>query len=137
MSGFRVRDASFARTKALPNGAATTTTDAIDLDAGGSRADFVANTELQINAPALGTSPMPDAKTMSYDVIHSDNSDLSSPTVIGGAVVLQTGASGAGAAAATGRFRFPTNVKRYVGVRAVGSTTGNASGSSFSTDLYF
>lgn len=133
--GFLLQDKLLKSSTALPNGAGSSTSAAIDLQSTAT-GDFVAECELLITAPALGVTPLPDAKTMKYDVLASDNSDLSSATVLGTALT-QTGASGAGATGATGRFRLPSNVKRYVGVRATGSTTGDASASSFTTALAF
>lgn len=136
MSKPLLADASLKVTKALPNGAASATTDPIDL-ASGSNGDFVAEAELLITVPDLGATPMPDGKTMKYSVVHSDNSDLSSPSTLAADVIIQTGASSAGASGTTTRFRFPTSVKRYVGVKATGSTTGDASGSSLTAQLVF
>lgn len=131
-----LKDSALEKSKALPNGAAATTCDAIDLGHG-SHGDFVADVEFEIEAPALGATPMPDAKTMKYDVIHSDSSDLSGPSTLIAAAITQTGAGGAGCDAATYRFRLPTSVKRYVGVKATGSGSGNASGSSFTLRARF
>lgn len=129
-------DTQLKVTKALPNGAASTTSDAIDL-ASGTNGDFLAPCELLISAPALGVTPLPDAKTMKYSVVHSVNADLSSPATLAPDVLTQTGAGGAGAAAATFRFRLPTDVRRYIGVKATGSASGDASGSSMTAQLLF
>lgn len=136
MAGYSVRDASLKKTKALPNGAASTTSDGIDLELT-SRSDMVAQCELLISAPALGATPLPDTKTMKFDLLHSDNSDMSSPVTLAKEVIVQTGASSAGAVAATARYRLPTNVKRYVAAKATGSASGDASGSSFTVELLF
>lgn len=136
MAGFSVRDVQKEVTKALPNGAASTTSDAIDLELT-SRSDFVAQCELVINAPALATGAMGDGKTMKYDILTSSSSNLSGPTTLVAAAITQTGAGGAGAAAAEYRFRLPTNVLRYIGVKATGSASGDASGSSFTARLQF
>lgn len=129
-----VRDNLLKVTKALANGAAAVTSDAIDL-ANGSRGDFLALAELLISAPAMGATPMPDAKTMIYDIIHSDNADLSSPATLVAAAITQTGAGGVGCAAATYRWRPPTNVKRYIGVKATGSASGNATTATMTAEL--
>lgn len=131
-----LKDAKLKKNKALPNGAAATTTDAIDLGHG-SGGELVADVEFVINAPALGATPLPDGKTMIYAVVESDNADLSSPTVVYDRVLVQTGAGGAGAVAASKRFRLPTTVKRYIGVRATGSAAGDASASSFNFEALF
>jgi hypothetical protein len=133
---FQVRDALHTVTRALPNGAAAVTSTALDTEtvaSGRQLADF----EILIEAPAMGTTPMPNAKTMTYAVVTSANADLSGPTVIADAVLVQTGAAGAGCAAATARFRLPTNAARYVGVRATGSASGDATGSSATISFVF
>ena len=131
-----VRDALKRVTKALPNGAAAVTTDAIDLEKG-ANGDHVAGCELLIEAPALTVGELANAATVKYDVVTSDNADLSAPTVVAKEVLTQTGADGAGAAASSVRFAFPTNVKRYVGVKATNSGAGNQSGKSVVASLVF
>lgn len=129
-----VLDANLKKTKALPNGAASTTSDAIDLGHNTTGAMLVGH-DLLIEAPALAVGPMADAKTMKYTVLHSDNADLSSPSNLYADVLTQTGAGGAGAGATSVRVQLPGNVKRYVGVKATGSASGDASGSSFTASL--
>lgn len=134
---YAVKDARLSVTKALSNGAGSVTTDAIDLELS-ANGDLHARCELVIDAPALTTTLLPDTETMKYDVIHSDNSDLSSPTTIAASVVVQTGAGGAGAAAIAGtRFSLPSTVKRYVGVKVTKTGTGNASTVSVTVALAF
>ena len=133
--GPNVRDSQLIVTRALPNGAANVTSNAIDLGVVGANTDFLALCELLISAPAMGATPMPDAKTMKYDIIHSDNSDLSSPVTLIAAAITQTGAGGVGCAAATYRWKPPTNVKRYIGVKATGSAAGDATGSTAKVEL--
>jgi len=128
-------DAALLVTKALPNGAAATTSDAIDL--GDASGDFRAATELLIKAPALGATPLPDTKTMTYQIIGSSASNLSGATILADQVLVQTGADGAGAAAAEARWRPPSNAPRYIAVKATGSASGDASGSSFTAQLVF
>ena len=127
-------DAKLQVTKALPNGAATSTTDGIDLDIT-SNADFQAPMELVIDAPALDSTALPNTKTIKYSVYHDSASDFSSEALLAGDVVVQTGAGGDGDDAATGRLPLPTNVSRYIRVKAVGSASGDASGSSVTVSL--
>lgn len=129
-------DAALSKSKALPDGAANVTTDAIDLGHENT-GHFIAATELEVEAPALATAELPDTETMTYDVIASANSDLSSPETIATALITQTGADSAGAAAATKRLRLPTDVKRYIGVKATNSGAGDASGKSVKASLLF
>lgn len=133
---FNLKDAAVKQTKALPNGAASTTSDAIDL--GHSTAgDFVADVEFKVSAPALGATPMPDAKTMKYSIVHSHNSDLSSPATLMTDIIVQTGAGGVGCAAADVTVRLPVDVRRYIGVKATGSGSGDASASSVTIEGLF
>lgn len=129
-------DAALVKTKALPNGAADVTSDAIDL-MNSANGDFQANVELVVAAPALVVGDLADAATMTYDIVHSVNSDLSSPATLLDNVITQTGAGGAGAAAATATVRLPHNVRRYVGVKATNSGAGDASDKSVTLTAKF
>jgi len=123
-----LKDSQLKNTRALP-AAASATVDGAALDLGhGSFGDFVAQTEFKLSAPAVNATMAPDTRTFTYSIIHSDNADLSSPTVLYSSVIVQTGAGGAGAAAAAYICRLPVDVKRSVGVRvASGASTGDAS----------
>ena len=137
MGGLNVRDAAHKVTRALPNGSANVTSDSIDLG-GGTSEDKVSLAELLISAPAMNTTEMPDAKTMKYDIVHSDSSNLADPVTLLAAVITQTGAGGAGCAAASHRWRPPsTGIKRYVGIKATGSASGNATTASLTAELLF
>jgi hypothetical protein len=131
MAGFATKDAQLTKTKALPNGAATTNSDPIDLGAT-SRSDFVADHEVLISAPALTTTELADTQTIKYTLEHdSDSAFGGAATVPGFAdVITQTGAGGAGAAAATHRGKLPTNVKRFIRLKQVKTGASNASTSS-------
>ena len=132
--GYEIRDELLKKTKALPNGAASVTSDPIDLETG-SRSDFVANCELLLSAPALATGELGDGATMKYAIETDDNSGFSSATTLIVDAIVQTGAGGAGAAAATKRFTLPTNVERYVRAKATNSAAGNASGKSLTLEV--
>jgi len=129
-------DTGLTKTTALPNGAATTTSAGIDLGIG-AKGDCGGNFELMIEAPALATTPLPDTKTMTYDVYHDTASDFSGEVLLMGSVIVQTGAGGAGAAAATKSVRMPVDVNRYIRVKATNSGAGDASGSNFVAGLRF
>jgi hypothetical protein len=126
--GPNVRDAQQKLTQALPNGAGTVTTAAgLDLEAG-PKSDYVARTEFLLTAPALTTAMLPNGVLMTYNIITSLSSNMSSPTTIIAGALVQTGAGGAGAVGNTYRFKPPSNVQRYIGLQAVlGATGGNAS----------
>lgn len=123
-----LKDAAMRGERALPS-AASTTVDGAALDLRVSaKGDFLAQVEFQLSAPAVTATMVPDTRTQTYSIIHSDNADLSAPVVLMPSVIVQTGAGGAGAAAASYAFKVPTDVKRYLGVRIVsGVSTTDAS----------
>lgn len=123
-----VKDVALKNTRALPS-AASTTVDGAALNLGhGSHGDFVAQAEFKLSVPALTTTMAPDTRTFTHSIIHSDNADLSSPSVLYPSVIIQTGASSAGAAATDFTFRVPVDVKQYLGVRCTtGASTADAS----------
>ncbi len=70
----------------------------------------------------------PDTRTMTYNIVTSASSDLSGATTLVAGAIVQTGAGGVGAAAATYRYRPDTTVKRYIGFTVVsgGSITDSS-----------
>lgn len=134
---FQLRDATHKVTKALPNGIGAVNSDGIDLGAKTARGEFLAKTELLISAPILTTAELPDTKTIVYKVEHDDAVGFGGVATLADRVLVQTGAGGAGAAAATVRFRFPSDVKQYVRVTATNDGTGNADGISLTAELLF
>jgi hypothetical protein len=135
-NAFAARDASLLRTTALPTAAASPATSAsIDLKKT-AQEHFLAECEIEIVAPALSTTQLPDTDTAIYDVLMSDSANLGTPTVLFPAVITQTGAAGAGAAAATKRVRLPSDVKRYIGLLCTTSdASADASGVSMTLDV--
>lgn len=127
--GYAVKDANLKVTRAL-NASASSTVKSTSIDLKlGSKDDFGANAEFKVSAPAVNATMAPDTRTFTYDVIHSDNSDLSSSSVVYTAVITQTGASSAGAGATDATVRLPLDVKRYVGFQIrTSASTGDASG---------
>jgi hypothetical protein len=128
MSRPNLKDAQLKVSKALPNGAAAVTSTSIDTAS--VAGDQPGDVEFLLTGPALATGVMGDAKTMIYDIIHSDAADLSGSSILHDNALTQTGAASAGCAAATKRFRLPSDAKRYIGFTATGSATGDCSGSS-------
>ena len=126
--GYKVEDASLSKTIALPAAAGSVQTVALDLK-NSAKGDFLADMEVCVVAPALGTTPLPNGETMKYNIQHSlDNSSF---VTIAETILTQTGAAGAGAAAATKNFRLPVDVYRYVRAQATLSAGGaDASASS-------
>jgi len=119
--GFRIRDAELVETVALPVLSDTVYTDPFDLGAGAQ--DFVADAELRIEAPALAVGELANGETVVYAVEHS--ADGVTYTTLMASVLTQTGADGAGAAAANAQVRLPVDVNRYVRVAAVASDYAN------------
>jgi len=136
MSAFLVKDKLLSVSKALPNGAATIATDGLDLGLS-AKSDNREPVELLIEAPALAGGAMADAKTMKSEGFHDTDAAFGSEVSLYGIVLTQTGAGGAGCAAATKRVALPTDVKRYVRVKATGSAAGDASGSNVVASLVF
>lgn len=127
-----LKDALEKLTRALPNGAATVyATPGLDTGKNTSSGKQLADVEYVLEAPAMNATQMPDGKTMIYSILTDsvDPVDASS-NVLYPSVITQTGAGGAGCAAATYRFRLPTSAPRILGFRAVGSASGDATGAS-------
>jgi hypothetical protein len=134
----QLKDSDLQETLALPNGAATTAqSTGFDLGNGTDLASHGGVCELLIEAPALTTAELPDAETMTYDVYHDDSSDFSGETLLHSAALVQTGAGGAGDAAASKRVGIPSDVKRYLRIKATNSGAGDASGSDATSSLVF
>lgn len=136
VASFGFTDGNLMKTKALPSGASAVTSDGIDLDEG-TTGTHVTPCEFLLEAPAVTTAMLGDAATIKYDVVTSASSDMSNPVTIAKEILVQTGAGGAGAAAATKRFRVPTDALRYVGVKATKSASGDASSVSMTLSLRF
>lgn len=133
----KMKDAALKVTKALPAGAASTTTDGLNTDVS-ARGEQPGNMELLLTYPALTLAELPDTKTMSYSIICSGNADLSSPTVIFPNVVVQTGAT-ANATCPGGEFRIrlPSNGAQHWGVKATGVSTVDGSAKSMTAEFVF
>ena len=134
--GRQLVDNELTETRALPNGAATVEGAAIQLD-NSANGDFVAPCDVKISAPALVVGDLADAATMKYDLITSVNADLSASTTLVNDAITQTGAGGAGAAAATWQGRLPNNVAKYLGLSITNSGAGDASDKSATLQLLF
>lgn len=121
---FGVRDALLTETRALPNGAATVYSAGIDLQ-GGTLADK-RGIQALISAPAVNTTECPDTKTLKYTLQHDTDPAFGTAADLHTDAITQTGAGGAGAAAAEKRIGLPDNCNRYVRLKVVGSAAGNA-----------
>lgn len=129
-----LRDARLSVTSALPNGAAAVNSAGIDLGHG-TTGEHHANCVLLIESPALLTGDLADAATLTYDV--EDSADNTTYAAIAKAVLVQTGAGAAGAAADSVKFRLPPHVRQYVRVTATKTGVGDASDKSLTASLVF
>ncbi len=134
----QMRDAELVRSVALPDGASkSVATDPLDLG-NSDRGDFVATCELEVSAPAVTTTMVPDTRTMTYSLEHDDDPEFGSAKTLHPSIVAQVGAGGAGAAASKARFRLPVAVKRYVRLKVTsGASTTDASAVSAELALLF
>ncbi len=133
-----VKDASCKLTRALP-ASNTTVTTATSLETGKVTAagHTPGTVEYLLTAPALTVGQLANASTMTYNIIVSANSNLSSPTTLIAGAIVQTGAGGAGAAGNTYRFRLPSNTSAYVGFTATNSAAADASAASATLEQLF
>jgi hypothetical protein len=132
-----VRDAALKLTRALPNGAATVyASPGIDLGKVTSQGSNPGEIEFLLSAPAMNTTQMPDAKTMKYSILLDTVDPIDGSSVAEHTDILtQTGAGGAGCAAASVRFRIRSDANRIVGFKIAGSASGDASGVSATLEL--
>jgi hypothetical protein len=117
-----IRDTNLKVTKALPAAAATNTSDSIDL-LDKSPGLKLRNAEIEVALPA--TPALVDAKTITLAIHDSaDNSSFAAiPTL---ASVVATGASSAGAAAITRKFKLPESARRYIRLSQTVETGGGS-----------
>lgn len=137
-----VQDSTFSSTKAYPAAAANNNHTAFDLGqrtavSGGLDAGFnVEGTELLISSPA--TPSLADAKTIIFSVYDSDDGSTYAIVPSLSAVLTLTGASGAGAAAASVRVNLPSTIRRYIRVnQAVLTAGGDSTAVSSTVQLLF
>lgn len=120
-------DEELTVSKALSNGAGSVETDGIDLGHGTNSAVVLSDFELEIVAPLLSTTLLPNGETMKYHIEHDDDPAFGTVATVIAEALVQTGAGGAGAAAATARARLPSTCKRYIRMKVTKTGTGNAS----------
>ena len=121
---YNVKDATLIASKALPSSAGTVQSAAIDLGDSGKK---LAKAELAIEAPALTTTQLPDAATITYAI--EDSADNSTFATVANEVLVQTGAGGAGAESVEERVGIKSTLRRYVRLVAKSANTpGDCSG---------
>lgn len=132
----QIKDALLSQSIALPTGASSVNTAPIDLEQT-SRADFVAGVDILIEAPILAVGELANGSTMTYTLQHDTDVAFGSAVDLYPGVLVQTGAGGNGAAAASKRVALPSDVKRYIRLRATNSAAANASAKSATIGLRF
>lgn len=116
----RLLDANLTKTKALPAAAAANYSNSIDL--GSTTLGPVAD-EIELDISIEATPALVDDKTITLTV--KDSADDSTFTAIPSlATLVQTGAGGAGAAAASRRLKLPPSCRRYIRLDAAVLTAG-------------
>lgn len=115
-----MQDVLLKATTTLPNGAATTTSTALDLHTGGS---FLAGkASLVIRVPATPT--LANTKTLVVAVTHSDTSGGSYTAAPGYGTMVITGPSSGGGVATVFPLAIHEGLKRYVKITYTGESSG-------------
>jgi hypothetical protein len=126
-----IQDKDFIITRALPTADGTVTSSDIDLGAAPYKGE---NCELEISVPALSSTLLPSADTLTITV---QGGSAATPTTSLNMVKVITG-TGSTIAAQKLRFRLPSDCPRYVNVKFVAAGgTGDQSGSSATVKLLF
>lgn len=116
----RLLDANLSKSIALPAAAGTVTSASIDLGSVniGPLAD-----EIEGEVAFDATPSLANSATLTLTI--QDSADNSSFAAIASlATLVATGAGGVGASAATRKFRFPPDCRRYVRISIVESASG-------------
>lgn len=130
---FGVKDASLIKTKACPETGSIYTA-GIDLGALSSRGARLADCEMLIEAPVCAAGNLVDDETLKYTIESDDDSAFGSVTTLAADVITQTGATGA--AAATYRFKIPSDCERYIRVKVTASDAdGDSTGVSVTVSI--
>lgn len=123
-----MKDLNLTITRALPTADGTVTSSDFDLGCSssqGSAGAVVRNVELVIEVPALTSTHLPSADTLTLTV---QSGDAATPTTTMNLVKVITG-TGSTIAAQEVKFRLPSTVGRYVNVKFVAAGgTGDISG---------
>jgi len=119
------KDAGLIITRALPTADGTVTSSDLDLGLGAHKGD---NVEFVVSIPELSATNLPSADTLTFTVQAGASA---APSTSLNLVKVVTG-TGSTISAQEWRFRVPTDVARYVNVKAVAAGgTGDMSAKSF------
>lgn len=125
-----IKDADLIVTKALPAAAANVNSDTITLGT-----SIPEEVQVELSCPAVPS--LVDAKTITYTFQDSANGS-SFAAIPELATVVQTGASGAGAAAVVHTVQLPPSTRAYLNVNAAVLTGGgDNTAKSFTVSLKF
>lgn len=130
-----LQDNNLIETGTLPAGATSTQTTSLDTRTGPFGTFVPERVEFLLSVPALTSTQLPNSDTITYNILQSV--DGATWTTLYPGVLVQTGASSAGAAANTFNFRPPVGCSRYLAAQAVGVAGVAASGSSFTLSAQF
>jgi len=125
----KVLDFAHIISRALPTADGTVTSSDLDLGTGVKPENY----ELEIVIPALNSTQLPNADTLTITV---QNGASAAPTTALHVFPVITGSSGY--AGGTLRYRFPSNALQYANVKVVAAGgTGDISGSTATVRLVF
>jgi hypothetical protein len=129
----RLLDANHTKTKALPAANAANYSNSIDL--GSTTLGPVAD-EIEAEISIEATPALVDDKTITLTVKDSAD-DITFTAIPSLATLVQTGASSAGAAAASRRIKLPPSCRRYIRLdAAVQSAGGDNTAKNYSLKLF-
>jgi hypothetical protein len=120
-----------ARSVNIPAGGASAASPPIS---GGDIAPLLPAVLFYVQAPALLTAQLPDGQTLTYTLVEGNDPTFASDsneTVMG----VQTGAGGAGAAAAIFAAKGKFQGGQYIGLKITASSTANAAGASVTLQI--
>lgn len=133
LDGRRIKDATFVDTAAtLPTADGTVYSADFDLEIAGYKGE---NYELEITIPSLSAVELPNADTLTCNIVAGASANPT--TVILGSVLVVTG-DGSASTAVTDEIRLPSDCPRYVRVQFVAAGgTGDISGKDATVQLLF
>jgi hypothetical protein len=129
-------DAGLNKTTALSADDSVSASAGIDLGVS-ARGIVPGNMEVLIEAPALAVGELADTETLVYSIYHDTAANFASEQLLLDRLIVQTGADGAGAAAATKRVRLPGDANRYFRVKATPSESKDKTSKNFVVSLLF
>jgi hypothetical protein len=121
--GFQITDSQESVVIALPASAGTVYSPGLQIKGGVVNEANLAQFEAQVQAPVLTTGQLGNSYTMTYGIQSDTDPAFGSPADILPGILVQTGAAGAGAAAANFSFRLPVDCETYIRLKVVGGAS--------------